>query len=106
LGPGHMSAALFVVTLVALHGTAHGGGPFPVGPATTRILELQFLLLSMFLPLLVLTVALESELTERNAMISAQEETRHLRKQLAHVARTATMGEISAAVVHELAQPL
>jgi signal transduction histidine kinase len=106
LGPGHMSAALFVLTLIAIYGTAHGGGPFPPGVAATRMLELQFLLVSMALPLLVLTAALESELTERQALATAQEEMRRTKDQLAVVARTAAMGEISAAVVHEISQPL
>ncbi len=43
------------------------------------------------------------DITERRL---AQEESRQLREEIAHVSRVATMGELAASVAHELNQPL
>jgi PAS domain S-box-containing protein len=48
-------------------------------------------------------VASVIDITERR---KAEAETRELRQELAHIARVATMGELTAAIVHELGQPL
>src|SRR5262249_9078828 len=43
------------------------------------------------------------DVTERR---KAEAETRELRQELAHISRVATMGELTAAIIHELGQPL
>jgi two-component system sensor kinase FixL len=48
-------------------------------------------------------VASVIDITERQ---KAEAEAQELRQELAHIARVATMGELTAAIVHELAQPL
>jgi PAS domain S-box-containing protein len=50
-----------------------------------------------------LIVASVIDITERQ---KAQAETLGLRQELAHISRVATMGELTAAIVHELGQPL
>lgn len=51
----------------------------------------------------VLVVASIVDITERRR---AEMETQGLRQDLEHISRVATMGELSAAIVHELSQPL
>jgi len=48
-------------------------------------------------------VASVIDITER---LKAAAETRELRQELAHISRVATMGELTAAIIHELGQPL
>jgi len=48
-------------------------------------------------------VASVIDITERRR---AEAETQALRQELAHISRVATMGELTAAIVHELSQPL
>jgi C4-dicarboxylate-specific signal transduction histidine kinase len=43
------------------------------------------------------------DITER---LQAQMEALDLRQELAHISRISTMGELTAAIVHELSQPL
>ncbi len=48
-------------------------------------------------------VASVIDITDR---LKAEAETRELRQELAHISRVATMGELTAAIIHELSQPL
>jgi len=48
-------------------------------------------------------VAAVMDITER---LKADAESRELRRELAHISRVATMGELTAAIIHELSQPL
>lgn len=51
-------------------------------------------------------LALDYIRTRQLQRMRAEEETGHLRDQLAHVSRVATMGELAASLAHELNQPL
>jgi two-component system sensor kinase FixL len=74
-------------------------GPFVLGTGADQVLSLQLFWMILYLPVTLLAAAIrERELTER--ALQAQ------RNQLAHVTRVATAGELSAAVAHELRQPL
>jgi signal transduction histidine kinase len=106
LGTGGAVAAQFTLVIVAVHGAAHGRGPLPANAAASNVLHLQLLLIFMSLPLLFLSAILQTELIQRRALASANEDMGQLEERLTYLARVRTAGEITALVAHELNQPL
>jgi len=66
-GPRGVSIALVLLVLVAIHGVAHGRGPFVTGTERQMMLQLQLVLLAMSLPTLFLAV----EVRERGRAMAA-----------------------------------
>ncbi|HEX7959709.1 MAG TPA: ATP-binding protein, partial [Terriglobales bacterium] len=98
-GPLGASTSLLVVVGLSFWGTARQLGPFVASSNNDEILSLQLFWIVLCIPvMLVAAVIRERELVEE-----ALEEQR---KQLAHVTRVATAGELSGALAHELSQPL
>lgn len=104
-GPGSASAAQMVLVLIAVHGSAIGRGPFPADGAG-NVFHLQTILIATSLPLLLLSAVHLKELEERRELLAAHADARRLELRLAQVGRLATAGEIAAAVIHEVFQPL
>jgi signal transduction histidine kinase len=98
-GPLGAATSLFFIAALSILGSSRELGPFVLGPGADQILSLQLFWMILYLPVTLLAAAIrERELTEH---------TLHdQRNQLAHVTRVATAGEFSAAIAHELRQPL
>ncbi|HZN86864.1 MAG TPA: MASE1 domain-containing protein [Burkholderiales bacterium] len=99
LGPTGAASALALMVVVTIWGAVHGLGPFTGGAPQDTARDLQFFLISVAVPLLLLAVVLE----ERTR---AEREAREQRLQLAHLSRVAMLGELSGGIAHELNQPL
>jgi len=98
-GPLGAATSLFVIAALSIFGASRELGPFVLGPGADEILSLQLFWMILYLPVTLLAATIrERELTEQT--LHAQ------RNQLAHVTRVATAGEFSAAIAHELRQPL
>jgi signal transduction histidine kinase len=99
-GPLGAVTSLFFIAALSILGASRELGPFVLGTgAADQILSLQLFWMILYLPVTLLAASIrERELTEH--ALHAQ------RNQLAHVTRVATAGEFSAAIAHELRQPL
>jgi signal transduction histidine kinase len=98
-GLGGISAAMVIITAQAVWGTMRGHGPFLAQTPIENALALQLFLLVTATPLMLLAVVIKEE---RRSVASVARQ----RAQLEHVARAATLGEITATLTHELKQPL
>jgi signal transduction histidine kinase len=99
LGPIGTASALAVMVTVTIWGAVHGLGPFAGGAPQDTARDLQFFLISVSVPLLLLAVVLDESM---RAALEAREQ----RQQLAHLSRVAMLGELSGGIAHELNQPL
>jgi signal transduction histidine kinase len=98
-GPLGAATSLFFIAALSIVGSWLELGPFALGPDVDQILSLQLFWMILYLPVTLLAAAIrERELTEQTLHTQ--------RNQLAHVTRVATAGEFSAAIAHELRQPL
>jgi signal transduction histidine kinase len=98
-GPLAASLAILGVAGLSMLGTASQLGPFILDRSAQGIVSLQLFWPGIWLPVMLLAAVIhEWELTE-----NALEEQR---KQLNHVSRVTTVGELSGALAHELRQPL
>jgi len=98
-GPLGAATSLFFIAALSILGASRELGPFVLGTGADQILSLQLFWMILYLPVTLLAGAIrERELTEH--ALHTQ------RNQLAHVTRVATAGEFSAAIAHELRQPL
>jgi len=98
-GPLGAATSLFFIAALSILGASRELGPFVLGTGADQILSLQLFWMILYLPVTLLAAAIrERELTEHT--LHAQ------RNQLAHATRVATAGEFSAAIAHELRQPL
>jgi signal transduction histidine kinase len=126
-GPGMTALGLLLVAFVASWEALHASGA-----ATTRWLEetisgLQLFLTAMAIPMLCLAAVIRERAEASAALRASYDEIRQLasrllvaqeaertraakleegRRQLAHMGRRATAGEMAAALSHELRQPL
>jgi signal transduction histidine kinase len=98
-GLGGISISMLIVTVQAIWGTMRGHGPFLTQTPIENALALQLFLLVTAAPLMLLAVVIEEE---RRAEASAAQQ----RAELEHIARVATLGELTATLTHELRQPL
>lgn len=99
LGPRGAVTSVFFVALLSTLGTARQLGPFVMASEAEQVLSLQLFWIAIGPPILLLAAVIrERELVE--------EALHEQRKQLAHVTRVATVGELSGAIAHELRQPL
>jgi signal transduction histidine kinase len=99
LGTAGTATALFILVMTTIYGAVHGLGAFAGGTPQDTARELQFFLIAIAVPLLLLAVALE----ERERTLR---EARDQRLQLTHLSRVAMLGEMSGGLAHELNQPL
>jgi signal transduction histidine kinase len=99
LGPTGTASALAVMVVVTIWGAVHGLGPFAGGAPQDTARDLQFFLISVSVPLLLLAVVLDESLR-------AAGDAREQRQQLTHLSRVAMLGELSGGIAHELNQPL
>jgi signal transduction histidine kinase len=99
LGPAGTASALAVMTVVTIWGAVHGLGPFTERAPQETAREMQLFLFAVAVPMLLLAIVLDRGVrVERDAF--------EQRQQLTHLARVATLGELSGGIVHELNQPL
>ena len=99
LGPRGAVTSVFFVALLSTLGTARQVGPFVLASEAQQVLSLQLFWIAIGPPILLLAAVIrERELVEGTL--------HEQRKQLAHVTRVATVGELSGAIAHELRQPL
>ena len=98
-GPVGATTSVFLVALLSTLGTARQLGPFVMAPEAEQVLSLQLFWIAIGPPILLLAAVIR----EREQAEAALHEQR---KQLAHVTRVATVGELSGALAHELRQPL
>ena len=99
LGPGGAATSVFFVALLSTLGTARQLGPFVLASEAEQVLSLQLFWIAIGPPIMLLAAVIR----ERE---QAEEALHEQRKQLAHVTRVATAGELSGAIAHELRQPL
>jgi signal transduction histidine kinase len=99
LGVRGTASALALVVLLTIGGAVHGTGPFAGGSPQDTARDLQFFLIAVSVPLLLLAVVLEEN---SRAALEAHEQ----RLQLTHLSRVAMLGELSGGIAHELNQPL
>jgi two-component system sensor kinase FixL len=85
--------------VLTIGGAVHGTGPFAGGSPQDTARDLQFFLIAVSVPLLLLAVVLEEN---SRAALEANEQ----RLQLTHLSRVAMLGELSGGIAHELNQPL
>ena len=98
-GPTGASTSLFFVAAMSVAGTARQLGPFVVATNGDKVIALQLFWVVMCPPVMLLAALIR----EREQAEDALEDQR---KQLAHVTRVATVGELSGTLAHELRQPL
>lgn len=99
LGPLGLSSAIAALTVLAIWGAVHGLGPFVDAQPADSARAVQLFLIAVAVPLLLLAAALEERL-------QTSREAREQHRQLTHLSRVATLGELSGALAHELTQPL
>jgi signal transduction histidine kinase len=99
LGPRGAATSVFFVALLSTLGTARELGPFVLASEVEQVLSLQLFWIAIGPPIMLLAAIIR----ERE---QAEEALHEQRKQLAHVTRVATAGELSGAIAHELRQPL
>jgi signal transduction histidine kinase len=99
LGPRGAATSVFFVALLSTLGTARELGPFVLTTEAEQVLALQLFWIAIGPPIMLLAAVIR----ERE---QAEEAFHEQRKQLAHVTRVATAGELSGAIAHELRQPL
>jgi len=105
-GPRGTSTAILVLVLLAIWGATHGEGPFVTGSTEENARSVQFFLIAMSVPVLLLAAALEDRRKDVAAQRRAQLEAKEQRLQLTHLTRVALLGQLSGALAHELNQPL
>jgi signal transduction histidine kinase len=98
-GPLGAATSLFFIAALSILGSSRELGPFVLGPGEDQVFSLQLFWMILYLPVTLLAAAIrERELAEQALQTQ--------RNQLAHVTRVATAGQFSAAIAHELRQPL
>jgi signal transduction histidine kinase len=98
-GPVGAATSLFFVAALSIWGASRELGPFVLEAGADQVLSLQLFWMTLCLPVTLLAGAIRER--ERS-----EHELQAQRNQLAHVMRVATAGELSAAIAHELRQPL
>jgi signal transduction histidine kinase len=98
-GPLGASTAMLCVAALSIWGTGSRLGPFVMMTDADKILSLHLFWILMWVPIMLLAATIR----ERDV---AEEALHRQRNQLAHVTRSATVGELSGALAHELRQPL
>ncbi|HET7362782.1 MAG TPA: MASE1 domain-containing protein [Burkholderiales bacterium] len=99
LGPAGTTSALALMTVATIWGAVHGLGPFAAHTPQQTARDMQFFLIAVAVPLLLLAVALEER-------ARAERDSREQRRQLTHLSRVAMLAELSGGIAHELNQPL
>ena len=99
LGPTGASASLLCVAVISMWGATRQLGPFVVPSATGAVLSLEIYWIVIYLPVMLLAAAIR----EREVVQASLDDQR---SQLARMSRMATAGELSAALAHELRQPM
>jgi signal transduction histidine kinase len=105
-GPRATSTATLVLVLLAIWGATHGDGPFVTSSPEENARSVQFFLIAMCVPVLLLAAALEERRRDAIAQRRAETEAKEQRQQLTHLTRVALLGQLSGALAHELNQPL
>ena len=99
LGTTGTASALALMVVVTIFGAVNGLGPFAGGTPQDTARDMQFFLIAVSVPLLLLAVALEDR-------SKAERDAHEQRLQLTHLSRVAMLGELSGGIAHELNQPL
>src|SRR5215467_1398696 len=112
-GPTGTSTAILALALLAIWGATHGEGPFVTNSPEENARTVQFFLIAMSVPVMLLAAALEERRRARKALersldmsLDTEREAREQRQQLTHLTRVALLGQLSGALAHELNQPL
>jgi len=105
-GPRMTSTTIVLLGLLAIWGATHGDGPFAASSPEENALSVQFFLIAMSVPVLLLAAVLEERRNDLAAQRHAELEAKEQRLQLTHLTRVALLGQLSGALAHELNQPL
>jgi signal transduction histidine kinase len=105
-GPRGTSTTILLLVLLAIWGATHGEGPFVTSSPEENARSIQFFLIAMSVPVLLLAAALEERRKDMVAQRQAELEAKDQRQQLTHLTRVALLGQLSGALAHELNQPL
>jgi len=98
-GPRGTSTAILVLVVFAIWGATHGQGPFVTGSPEENARSVQFFLIAMSVPVMLLAAALEERRKAREALELSE-------GQLTHLTRVTLLDQLSGALAHELNQPL
>jgi signal transduction histidine kinase len=98
-GPLGASTSLLIVAALSGWATSRQLGPFAVHADADNVLSLQLFWMALCPPVALIAAVIR----ERDVV---EHDLQDQRSQLAHVTRVATAGELSAALAHELRQPL
>jgi signal transduction histidine kinase len=101
-----VSWALLVLAFQSTWGAVHGHGPFASQSPAQNVLQIQFFLLAVSLPLMFLATAIQERRRAFSALSSTEHAAAEARQELAHASRLALVGEIAASIAHEINQPL
>jgi signal transduction histidine kinase len=99
LGVVGTATSLAILVVVTIWGAVNGLGPFTGGSPQDTARDMQFFLIAVSVPMLLLAVALEER-------AHSAREAHDQRLQLTHLSRVAMLGEMSGGLAHELNQPL
>ena len=105
---GLQGVCLSVLALGAMSvwGVLRGYGPFAADLPIENATSLTLFLNVIGAPLLLLAALLEEHANAEKERRRAERESREQRRELAHLMRVSTLGELSGALAHELNQPL
>lgn len=91
--------SLLIVAFLSLSNAFAGRGPFATLPPGENVLSLQVFLIALAVPLMLLAALVEEQRR-------TQESLRRAQADLTHAARVMSMGQLVAAIAHEINQPL
>ena len=98
-GVGGACLSLLVVAFLSLSSAFAGRGPFSTLSPAENVLSLQVFLIAIALPLMLLAALVEEQRR-------TEESLRRVQADLTHAARVMSMGQLVAAIAHEINQPL
>jgi signal transduction histidine kinase len=100
------SWALLAIAYLSTWNAINGRGPFVGGSRDDHVLQLQFFLMAISLPLLFMAAGVGERRRAHAMLVREMEDRRRIEEGLRHASRVAVLSEFTASIAHEINQPL